>query len=106
MPSATPAPGPKLMSLGKRPSTDWLLEHGYASEMVDWRGDKIPGLGVSRMPCVQEVAYVENVGHQPPVSDSPQWAWKKKKDGPSAVSMTTAGDWPLTGPATHVMVAA
>ena len=78
------------MSLPARPSSGWLVAHGYASYPVDRFGARIPGVGVSKMPSPQEVAYVENVGHAPPASDSPQWTWKKKKGGPSSAEMAVA----------------
>lgn len=94
----------KYATLPLRPSSSWLIENGYASECgmrPDYDCDgcaaagrgracdrhRFPGIGVSSMPCPQEVAYVDSVGHAPPASSSPQWTWKKRKGGPTAAEV-------------------
>lgn len=104
MPSSVPAPGPRFVTLPKRPTSEWLLDYGFAFECgmrPDYDCDgcaeagkgracdehRVPGVGVSRYPDFQEAAYMDVMGHAPPVSDSPQWTWKKTKNGPSALEV-------------------
>lgn len=67
-PSSTPAPGPKGASLPARVPIEWMIEHGYASEIHDRFGAKIPGVGVSVSPSDDRMIFHFTTGKRAPAN--------------------------------------